>query len=56
MHDQVLQDAPGADAGFEFGILGRRGRRLADIRRERTSRLNAILRTLLGTGAACGSG
>ena len=33
MHDQVLQDAPGADAGFERHILGRRGRCLADIGR-----------------------
>ena len=33
MNDQVLQDAFGADAGFELGILGRRGRRLADIGR-----------------------
>ena len=33
MNDQVLQDALGADAGFERGILGRRGRGLADIGR-----------------------
>ena len=33
MDDQVLQDAVGADAGFERGILGRRGRGLADIGR-----------------------
>ena len=31
MDDQVLQDAVGADAGFERHILGRRGRGLADI-------------------------
>jgi hypothetical protein len=31
--DQVLQDAVGADAGFEDSILGRRGRRLADVGR-----------------------
>jgi hypothetical protein len=31
MDDQVLQDAVGPDAGFERGILARRGRRLADI-------------------------
>ena len=33
MNDQVLQDTPGADAGFECRILGRRGRGLADIGR-----------------------
>ena len=31
MDDQVLQDAFGADAGFELGVLGRRGRGLAGI-------------------------
>ena len=35
MNDQVLQDAFGADAGFELGVLGRRGRRFADIGRRR---------------------
>ena len=33
MDDEVLQDAFGADAGFERGVLGRRGRSLADIGR-----------------------
>ena len=33
MDDQVLQDAPGADAGFERHVFGRRGRGLADIGR-----------------------
>ena len=35
VNDEVLLEAPGADAGLQLGVFGRRGRRLADIRRGR---------------------
>ena len=50
MNDQVLQDAFGANAGFELGILRRRSRRLADIRGRRDELTKADVRHLAERG------